>query len=67
MRYDTETLRAIVEYIDPDWTSHFAELEHAASSYQLYGGAAWDEAVYCVVGDEGEPEFSDDPLEIHRR
>lgn len=37
--------REIVEWLDPDWRSHFIDAEQAAQFYRQFSPAEWREAV----------------------
>lgn len=41
----SDDLKAIVEWLDPDWKDHFSDVEAAAAFYQEYDPGAWAEAV----------------------
>lgn len=44
------TVDEIVEWLDPDWTVHFRNVEDAAEYYQRYAPAEWAKAMSELDG-----------------
>jgi hypothetical protein len=47
----------IVEWIDPDWSDHFADVETAAEFYQLNSDREWRVAYREVTGEEWDDDL----------
>ncbi len=50
----------IVEWLDPDWRDHYADIESAAEDYRRYAPAEWAKARAELVAMDAAP----DPVQL---